>query len=129
VKAGDKYINTYTISEKIYRGFRDIFNDNNPLHTDEDFAKQKGMQGKVMYGNILNGFVSHFVGEMLPDKNVIIHSQTISFYKPVYLFDVLTMSTELAELSEAVKACTFKFIFRNEKGERVAKGSVQIGLI
>ena len=129
MKAGDTYSYNYTVTEKVYNGFREIFSDNNPLHTNHEFAVAKGMKGVVMHGNILNGFISHFIGEVLPEKNVIIHSQNISFYKPVYLGDEVILSAELAEVHEAVKSFTFKFIFRNTLGERLAKGSIQIGLI
>lgn len=129
MKAGNTYTHRYTVTEKVYNGFREIFADNNPLHTDQEFAVAKGMKGVVMHGNILNGFISHFIGEVLPEKNVIIHSQNINFYKPVYLGDEVMLSAELAEVHEAVKSFTFKFIFRNTLGERLAKGSIQIGLI
>ena len=129
MEKGNLYTNQYMVAEKIYKGFIDIFDDNNPLHTDESFAKEHGMPQVVMHGNILNGFVSHFVGEILPQKNVIIHSQSINFYKPVFLNDTVTLSAELAEVYESVKTYIFKFTFKNQEGVRVAKGTVQIGLI
>ena len=53
---------TYHVTPDVYFGFQRISSDFNPLHTDEAFAKSKGFPGRVMYGNILNAFVSHFVG-------------------------------------------------------------------
>jgi acyl dehydratase len=129
MQQGGIFTNEYDVTDKVYQGFRDIFSDHNPLHTDEEFAKAHGMSERVMYGNILNGFLSHFIGELLPIKNVIIHSQSINFYLPVYLNDKLTLTADLAEVHEAVKAYTFKYTFRNMAGKRVAKGDIQIGLI
>lgn len=129
MEKGNVFTNEYVVNEKIYKGFIDIFNDHNPLHTDEAFAKEHNMPQVVMHGNILNGFVSHFIGEMLPQKNVIIHSQSINFYKPVFLNDTVSLQAELAEVYESVKTYIFKFTFKNQEGIRVAKGTVQIGLI
>lgn len=129
MEVGNIYTHTYQVTEKVYRGFIDIFDDNNPLHTDAAFATSHRMPAVVMHGNILNGFLSHFIGELLPIKNVIIHSQSIAFYKPVFLNDAVTLTAELAEISAAVKAYVFKFIYRNQAGVRVAKGTIQIGLI
>ena len=129
MQQGDIFTNEYIVTDKVYQGFREIFSDHNPLHTDEEFAKAHGMNGRVMYGNILNGFLSHFIGEGLPVKNVIIHSQSINFYLPVFLNDRLTLTADLSEVHEAVKAYTFKYIFRSEAGKRIAKGDIQIGLI
>lgn len=69
----------YYLTEEVYQAFQQCSNDRNPLHTNESFALSKGFGGKVMYGNILNAFISNFVGECLPIKDVIIHSQEIQY--------------------------------------------------
>ena len=76
---GTKFQVVYKVDETIYLGFVNLFKDNNPLHIDEHFAQQKGFKTKVMHGNILNGFISHFIGECLPTKEVIIHTQEIKY--------------------------------------------------
>ena len=129
MKKGDVFENEFTVNDRVYEGFLDVFRDNNPLHTDEAFAQAKGFKGKVMHGNILNGFVSYFIGECLPTKDVIIHSQDIKFSKPVYLDDTLQFRAEIAEVFESVNTVQFKFHFQNSSGEKVAKGNVQIGII
>lgn len=129
MKIGDTFRQEFTVTEKIYRGFRELFNDNNPLHTDISFANAKGFSGVVMYGNILNGFLSYFIGECLPDKNVIIHSQEIKYYKPVFLNDRLIFTAEVADIFESVHAVEIKFRFDNEHNVKIAKGKIQIGLM
>ena len=58
-KVDDKYEHTFKVSDEVYEGFIDVFKDTNPLHTDEAFARAKGFKGRVMHGNILNGFLSY----------------------------------------------------------------------
>ncbi len=101
----------------------------NPLHTDRAFAQEKGFSEAVMYGNILNGFISHFIGEALPVKNVIIHAQQIKFFKPFFCGDELTLKAELTDSIVSVNTFIFGFGFFNEAGVEVARGKVQIGLI
>jgi acyl dehydratase len=113
----------------VYHGFIALFGDNNPLHTDEAFALGKKFKGRVMHGNILNGFLSHFVGECLPIKDVIIHSQQIQFRNPVYLNDELTLDVVVKDLFESVKAVELKFEFKNTSGLIVAQGKLQLGII
>lgn len=127
-KQGDSYIKQFTVTEAVFNGFMNIFEDRNPLHTNEMYAKQKGFQGKVMYGNILNGFLSYFIGECLPTKDVIIHSQSIQFNKPVYLNDTIMLEAQVSEVIESVKVITFIYTFKNNNGKRLAKGEIQIGL-
>ncbi|RMF23115.1 MAG: hypothetical protein D6765_13520, partial [Bacteroidetes bacterium] len=107
----------------------ELFADRNPLHTDAAFARAKGFEGRVMHGNILNGFLSHFVGEGLPLKNVVIQSQTIHFHRPVYLGEHLTLVVEVKSIHESVSTCELKFRFLNAAGEKVARGTLQIGLL
>jgi 3-hydroxybutyryl-CoA dehydratase len=127
-KPGDKFSAEFAVSEKIYRGFIEAFNDNNPLHTNEEFARERGFKGRVMHGNILNGFLSYFIGEMLPVKEVIIHSQEIQFKNPVYLGDTLAFTAEVIGIYESVNAVEFKFEFRNAALKPAAKGKIQIGI-
>jgi acyl dehydratase len=128
MKKGDTFSHTFTVSESIYRGFISIFQDRNILHTDDEYAQSKGFREKVMQGNILNGFLSYFIGELLPVKNVIIHSQEIKYSRPVYVNDTLSFTAEIADVFESVNAVEFKYKFEKE-GQVAARGKIQIGLI
>ncbi|PWA04053.1 MaoC/PaaZ C-terminal domain-containing protein, partial [Flavobacterium psychrotolerans] len=127
-KFGDKFEERFIVSDETYNGFIQIFKDKNPLHTDENFAIENGFKGKVMHGNILNGFLSYFIGECLPTKNVIIHSQEIQFKNAVYLNDELQFKAEITGIYESVNAIEFKFDFKNATTKTVAKGKIQIGI-
>ncbi len=126
---GDTFKEDFIVSDEVYNRFIDLFNDKNPLHTDEQFATEQGFQGRVMHGNILNGFLSYFVGECLPLKEVIIHSQEIQFKNAVYLNDKLHFDATVSEVYESVNTVEFKFIFKNSDSKIVSKGKIQIGLL
>ena len=128
-KIGDKFSENFHINDKIYQGFINIFNDNNPLHTNHQFANDKGFKGIVMHGNILNGFISYFIGEKLPTKDVIIHSQEIKYKNAVYLNDELLFNAEVIGIYDSVKAVEFKYHFKNHEAKVVSKGKFQIGLL
>jgi 3-hydroxybutyryl-CoA dehydratase len=126
---GDKYSHEFLIDQEVYENFMKTFRDHNPLHTDRDFAQSKGFRDVVMHGNLLNGFISYFVGELLPVKDVMIMKQEIKFRLPVYLGDVLQFSAIVTEDIGSVNAKEFKFDFTNPEGKKVATGIVLIGLI
>jgi len=128
-KLNDKFEKTFIVSDTVYEGFMETFKDTNALHTDEKFAKQNGFKGKVMHGNILNGFLSYFVGQCLPQKQVIIHAQEIQFKNQVYLNDELHFEATTTGIYESVKAIEFKFTFKNKALKVIAKGQIQIGLL
>jgi len=128
-KAGDTFSERFVVSAQVHEQFIALFQDKNPLHTDEAFAIAKGFQGRVMHGNILNGFLSYFIGECLPTKDVIIHSQEIQFKNAVYVEDAIDFTATVEGFYESVNAVEFKFSFKNAASKIVAKGKIQIGLL
>lgn len=129
LKEGDIIEKIFTVSDEVYQGFISVFNDRNPLHTDEAYAIEKGFKSRVMHGNILGGFLSYLIGECLPEKNIIIHSQEIRYRRPVYLHDKLKLTAEVIQVSESVKTIEIKFQFENQDNVKVALGKIQIGYI
>ena len=129
----EKIEHIYQVSPEVYHAFQSCSGDFNPLHTDVAFAQSKGFANCVMYGNILNAFISHFVGMLLPTSEVMIQSQDISFHKPVFLNDQISLEATVDTVSEAVGIIEYKLKFRRisdgVKPELVAKGHVQIGLL
>lgn len=126
---GSRFEQIYTVNETVHRGFISLFEDNNPLHTNCSYAQNKGFKSEVMHGNILNGFISHFVGECLPFKNLILQTQEIRFFRPVYLNDILFLKVEVNDYFESVKTAELKFLFQNQHQVIVARGKLTIGLI
>ncbi|CAN5286815.1 MaoC family dehydratase [soil metagenome] len=128
MKENDHFQQEFTVSKKIYDLFIEAFEDRNPLHTETEFAKSKSFEGKVMHGAILVGFLSKFIGECLPVKNVIVQSYTIHFAKPVYMNRKLLFEAVVSGIYESVNSAEFKYTFKNET-DTVAKGKVNISLI
>ena len=126
---GDVFTCSFKVDSVIYNGFIATFKDQNPLHTDEKFSIARGFKEKVMHGNILNGFLSYFIGECLPVKNVLIQTQEIKFLKPVFLNDELTLCVQIEDVFESVNTIDFTYYFANQDKVKVAKGKIQIGLL
>ncbi len=126
MKAGDKFETHFAVSEAVYQGFLETFKDRHPLHTDSEYAQGLGFQGIVMHGNILNGFVSYFVGEKLPATDLMLITQEIQYLKPVFLNDSLVLKVSLTEWHESVKVYDFSFVFENQFQKKVAKGKFQV---
>ena len=124
-----EYKHKFVVTQTVYDAFQKCSGDKNPLHTNKSFAKDKGFAECVMYGNILNGFVSYFIGMLLPTPDVIIHSQDIVYKSPVFLNDELDFTATVDDVSDVVQTVIFKYLFRNQAGKVVAKGHVQIGVI
>lgn len=123
---------TYQVTPDVYYSFQRCSNDYNPLHTDALFAKSKGFDSPVMYGNILNAFLSHFVGMLLPTREVMILSQNILFQNPIFMNDEIMFEASIDNYSPTVNFIDYKFKFRRIKDEKkmlIANGHIQIKLL
>jgi 3-hydroxybutyryl-CoA dehydratase len=128
MQEGDKFEISYEVTPEIYEAYIHFFNDRNPLHTDKAFAIDKGFASVVMHGGILTGFLSNFIGEQLPVKNVIIQSYKIAFVKPVYLNALLIFNAEITGVYKSVNCIVFKYSFKYQQ-KTVCKGEITIGII
>lgn len=125
MKKKDNHL-SFTIYEDTYHKFIEIFNDKNPMHTDDAFAKERGFKEKVMHGNILNGYLSYFIGECLETQDIVIISQDINYHNPFYIGDVLDFEYKISEENEALQIRTYKYKFRNQEKTLIARGKIQI---
>ena len=98
VKEGTIFNHEFKVNKETSDLFVKLSQDRNPLHVDENFSISKGFKSKVTHGNIQNCFLSYFVGEIFPIKEVMILSQTIKFKNPVYENDVLTFESNEIKL-------------------------------
>ena len=127
VTVGDKFTEHFKVTPELHAGFIALFGDRHPLHTDMDYAKARGFSSVVMHGNILNGFLSYFVGERFPEREVMILSQQIKFARPVYMNDQLTLEVEIADIHQSVDVVEISCKFRNDAGKTVATAKMSIG--
>ena len=77
------------------------------------FSFQKGLNQKIIHGNIQNCFLSYFVGEIFPIKEVMILSQSIKYKNPVYENETLSFEAKVINYVESMKVFEFNFKFKN----------------
>jgi 3-hydroxybutyryl-CoA dehydratase len=129
VKAGDRFVENFEVSQELHNGFIALFADRHPLHTDLAYARSLGFESVVVHGNILCGFLSYFVGECFPEPDVMILSQNVKFPHPVYLNDRLRLDVEVLDVHDSVNVVEIECKFRNVAGKLVASARMNIGTI
>ena len=109
--------------------FLDISNDTNPLHIDENYAKDKGFPSRVVYGLLTSSFYSTLVGVHLPGKYCILQGIDIQFSKPVYVDDALNISGKVSYINEAYKQIEIKAVITNKDNKKVSKATIKVGVM
>ena len=128
IQIGHKENFTVTITEEMMDKFRDITGDINPLHNDEDYALSKGYKGKVAYGMLTGSLLSTLAGVYLPGKKSLIQEVKIKFAKPVYAGDTVTVEGVVEEKNDTYSLLMLKVTIRNQDGDKVCRGKMQIGV-
>ena len=126
---GHKEVFTVEVTSEMFDKFREITGDINPLHNDEDFAKNLGHKGRVAFGMLTASFLSTLAGVYLPGERSLIHSVETKFTKPVYIGDVLSISGEVTEINDTVNQIVLKVEIKNQNGEKVLRGKMKVGFL
>ena len=117
------------VTDEMLDKFRDITGDMNPCHRDDAFAEEHGFSSHVCFGMLTASFLSTLAGMYLPGEKSIIQNTEIKFMKPVYPGDRLIISGEVAEKNDAYRVIRIKTAIKKDSGEKVLRGSMQIGFL
>ena len=117
------------ITDSMLDSFRILTGDNNPFHRDDEFAKAHGFKGHAAFGMLTASFLSTLAGMYLPGEKSIIQNTELKFMKPVYPGDRLIVSGEVAEKNDAYRVIRVKVMIKKYDGEKVLRGSMQIGFL
>lgn len=130
IKVGQTESFTKEITVEMENMFRRITGDINPLHQDDFFAKKLGNErykGHVSFGMLTASLCSTLAGVYLPGKYSLIHSiDNISFKKPVYAGDILSVTGTVASKQEDLKLILVNVKILNQDNKVVFKANMKI---
>ncbi len=113
------------ITQEKMKAFYDVTKDCSPIHIDENYAKQRGFKGRVVYGMLSASLFSTLAGVYIPGEHCLLHSVESKFAKPVFIGDVLTVKGEVTEINETFKTITIKAQIVNENNVKVTRGIIK----
>lgn len=93
-----EYKKTFTIESS--RIFAELTGDNNPVHSDFDYAKKTKFAQPVVHGALTNSLFSTIFGTIFPGPGCIYISQTTKFVRPVFFDQEIVARVELIEVNE-----------------------------
>ena len=109
--------------------FLNISGDINPMHIDNEFARSRQMNGRVVYGMLTSSFYSTLVGVYMPGKYALLHSIDIQFLKPVYIGDTLKITGEISEVNETFNQVSIKAAIANQHNVKVSRAKIKAGVL
>lgn len=132
-KVGDKAGHTKTVTEAEVALFAEVSGDFNPLHMNEEFARNTQFGKRVVHGCFSSALISAVIGMKLPGPGALYVSQTSNFRKPVFPGDTLTATAEVikkfTKKEGAVKFLKLRTIVTNQNGNVVTDGEALVMLM
>ena len=121
---------TRTITAEMEDAFREISGDDNPLHRDDEFARETGggkFKSHASFGMLTASLYSTMAGMFLPGKYSLIHSfDELSFLKPVFAGDVLTVTGTVTDKNEDLRLIMLKAVIRNQDNKVVSRAKMKV---
>jgi 3-hydroxybutyryl-CoA dehydratase len=97
-----------TVTEADIAAFAGVSGDTNPVHLNEEYAKNTMFKGRIAHGMLSAAFISTVFGTKLPGPGCIYVSQLLKFKAPVKIGDTVTARVEVTALAPEKKFATFK---------------------
>ena len=130
---GTSFGQTLTITEAHISQACGLFGDFNPLHSDEEFAKQTRFGRRILHGPMTSAYMTASIGMFFYATAVAYLEHNCRFVAPVFAGDTLTVNWHIAELTPKPKhhggIAVLKGTCRNQRGEEVAQADGKILLL
>jgi 3-hydroxybutyryl-CoA dehydratase len=96
VGMSDSYGKTVTDADIV--AFAGVSGDTNPVHLNEEFAKETLFKGRIAHGMLAASFLSTVLGTRLPGPGAIYMGQTLNFRAPVKVGDTVIARVEVTDV-------------------------------
>lgn len=121
-RSGEVATRTKTMSKRDIELYTEITGDRNPLHYDEQLARDSVFGGLIVQGGVTTGILNALVAEDLPGPGTVFLGMELKFVKAVYVGDTITGRIELTSVREDKPICSMAVAVNNQKGELCLSG-------
>ena len=125
-KPGDTASLSRTIGHDDIRAFANATGDHNPLHLDEEFAKQTRFGKRIAHGMLSASLISAVIAQDLPGLGSIYLVQTLQFVAPVFPGDTVTARVTVTSIREDKPIIKLETVCTNQRDEVVIRGEATV---
>ena len=86
------------ITDQDIEKFAEISTDHNPVHLDDEYARDTIFEGRIAHGMLTAGLISAVIGEQLPGHGTIYMSQNLKFLAPVRPGDLVHAEVKVIDM-------------------------------
>lgn len=101
-----------TVTDEDIALFAQVSTDHNPVHLDEDYARDTIFAGRIAHGMLTASLISAVIGEQLPGHGSVYLKQDLKFLAPVRPGDRVTACVTVAEIDHSRRRVTLDCLCR-----------------
>jgi 3-hydroxybutyryl-CoA dehydratase len=95
-----------TIGDAEIAMFAELSTDHNPVHLDDDYARDTMFQGRIAHGMLTAALISAVIGEQLPGHGTVYLGQSLKFRAPVRPGDRVEASVAVTAIDHGRRRVT-----------------------
>ncbi|AXQ94075.1 MaoC family dehydratase [Cereibacter azotoformans] len=88
--------------------FAEVSTDRNPVHLDDDYARDTIFEGRIAHGMLTAGLISAVIGEQLPGHGTVYLGQSLKFLAPVRPGDTVLAEVTVTAIDHAKRRVTLE---------------------
>jgi len=100
VRIDQEYSTSFTISDEMVKTFAEITGDKNPVHLDEEYAKNTRFKKRICHGMLVASLISKVLGMDFPGPGTILVRQQLSYRAPVFVGETVEVHVKVVDKKE-----------------------------
>ena len=125
MSVGMTHQTVHIITEKDIDLFAEVSGDRNPLHMEEEFAKNTPFGQRIAHGALTASYISGILGNDLPGPGSIFVGLNMRFRRPVLIGSEVIVKVEVTEMRERGNRVTLK-VSCNVDGKAAISGEAMV---
>jgi 3-hydroxybutyryl-CoA dehydratase len=126
LEIGEEASFSKTITETDVYLFAGISGDFNPLHLNEEYARQTPFKTRIAHGALPQSLIAPVLGMKLPGMGTVVVEITCRFKAPTFFGDTITATAKVIEKLEDKRWVRMALAWTNQRGETVAEGETVV---
>ena len=126
---GDRFSTERVVTDELIRKFAELSGDYNPIHLDDEFAKNTMFGRRIAHGMLSGAFISAVLGYEFKERKIVYLSQTMKFTAPVFIGDTITVSAAVVRIRQEKGIVILETLCTNQSGEITLKGEAAVMIL
>ena len=107
---------TVDIDQGAVDAFMALSGDRSTVHVDDDYARSRGFEQRLVHGVLVGSYISQLIGMALPGKHGVLRSLACDFRKPCYAPNQLVLTGRVDRLVPAFRLVGLAIEVRDRSG-------------